>query len=228
MALQMTAERMSRLGRLLDEMLVLDPSERAAWCTTLGGEDAELRPMVEELLSQAASLEEGDFLGALPKLTLTGLVAEPVQGSGYSPGDAVGPYWLERELGRGGMGTVWLAERMDRTLKRKVALKLPHQGGAQEQLAQRLARERDILSSLEHPNIARLYDAGVAEDGQPFLALEYVEGLPIDGYAREHRLDLRQRLGLFLQVARAVAYAHTRLVLHRDLKPSNILVTDEG
>jgi tRNA A-37 threonylcarbamoyl transferase component Bud32 len=228
MALQLTAERMSRLGHLLDEVLVLEASKRAEWLDTLGGEDAELRPVVAELLSQAASLEAADFLGTLPKLTMTGLLAEPAQTPAYSPGDAVGPYWLERELGRGGMGTVWLAERLDRTLKRKVALKLPHQGVAREHLAQRLARERDILSSLEHPNIARLYEAGVAEDGQPFLALEYVEGVPIDCYAREHTLDLRQRLGLFLQVARAVAYAHARLVLHRDLKPSNILVTADG
>lgn len=219
MALQLTAERMSRLGRLLDEVLVLEPGQRAAWCDTLVGEDAELRPVVEELLSQAERLDEADFLGTLPKLTLTGLRAEPAPAPDYAPGDKVGPYWLERELGRGGMGTVWLAERLDRTLKRKVALKLPHQGMAQGQLAQRLARERDILSTLEHPNIARLYDAGVAEDGQPFLALEYVEGVPIDAYVSEHSLDLRQRLGLFLQVARAVAYAHARLVLHRDLKP---------
>jgi eukaryotic-like serine/threonine-protein kinase len=228
MALQLTAERMSRLGRLLDEVLVLESSQRAAWLDTLGGEDAELRPVVAELLSQAASLEAADFLGTLPKLTLTGLLAEPSRTPSYSSGDAVGPYWLERELGRGGMGTVWLAERLDKTLKRKVALKLPHQGVDRDHLVQRLARERDILSSLEHPNIARLYDAGVAEDGQPFLALEYVEGLPIDRFAKEHRLDLRQRLDLFLQVARAVAYAHTRLVLHRDLKPSNILVTHDG
>lgn len=228
MAFQLTAEGMSRLGRLLDEVLVLEASQRAAWFDTLSGADAELRPVVEELLSQSASLESADFLGTLPKLTLTGLLSEPVRTPAYSSGDAVGPYWLERELGRGGMATVWLAERLDKTLKRKVALKLPHQGVAREQLAQRLARERDILSSLEHPNIARLYDAGVAEDGQPFLALEYVEGLPIDRYAYEHSLDIHQRLGLFLQVARAVAYAHVRLVLHRDLKPSNILVTNDG
>ncbi|MGO8968856.1 MAG: protein kinase domain-containing protein [Myxococcaceae bacterium] len=224
----MTAERMSRLGRLLDEVLALEAAQRPVWFDTLGGEDAELRPVVEQLLSQAAALEAADFLGTLPKLTLTGLGAEPALTPAHSPGDAIGPYWLERELGRGGMATVWLAERLDRMLKRKVALKLPHQGVAREQLAQRLERERDILSSLEHPNIARLYDAGVAEDGQPFLALEYVEGVPIDGYAHEHALDLRQRLNLFLQVARAVAYAHARLVLHRDLKPSNILVTRDG
>jgi eukaryotic-like serine/threonine-protein kinase len=228
MALELTAERMSRLGQLLDEVLALEVEQRAAWFDTLTVEDADLRPVVEEMLSKAASLEADDFLGTLPKLTMAGLIDEPAWTPAYAAGDAVGPYWLERELGSGGMGTVWLAERLDKTLKRKVALKLPHQGVGHGQLAQRMARERDILSSLEHPNIARLYDAGVAEDGQPFLALEYVEGLPIDIYASEKSLELRQRLSLFLQVARAVAYAHTRLVLHRDLKPSNILVTNDG
>jgi serine/threonine-protein kinase len=126
------------------------------------------------------------------------------------------------------MGTVWLADRVDGTLKRKVALKLPHQGLSGPFLAQRLARERDILAALDHPNIARIYDAGVAEDGQPFLALEYVEGTPIDSFCVEHALSLQGRLELFGQVCRAVAHAHAHLVLHRDLKPSNILVTTDG
>jgi tRNA A-37 threonylcarbamoyl transferase component Bud32/tetratricopeptide (TPR) repeat protein len=222
----LTAERLGRLGQLLDAALALDVSDRAAWLDTLVGEDTELRPVVAELLSRADSLDAENFLGTLPKLGEAGPLA-PDDGE-HRPGDVVGPYRLERELGRGGMGTVWLAERIDKTLKRKVALKLPHQGFGRAQLVQRLARERDILSALEHPNIARLYDAGVAEDGQPFLALEYVEGIPIDVYASEQALDLRQRLGLFVQVCRAIAYAHTHLVLHRDLKPSNILVTENG
>jgi eukaryotic-like serine/threonine-protein kinase len=224
MALPLNAEHLSRLGHLLDVALALEASERAAWLDTLGGHDSELQPVVAEILARAPALESEDFLGTLPKLFLEESASE----SGPGPGDVVGPYRLERELGRGGMGVVWLAERLDKTVKRKVALKLPHQGLGRAQLAQRFARERDILSALEHPNIARLYDAGVAEDGQPFLALEYVEGIPIDRYAIEHRLDIRQRLDLFVQVARAVAYAHANLVLHRDLKPSNILVTADG
>ena len=132
-----------------------------------------------------------------------------------------------RELGIGGMGSVWLAERADGTLKRQVALKLPRASWARG-LAERMARERDILASLEHPNIARLYDAGTDAEGRPFLALEYVEGQPIDLYCRERVLNTQSRLALLLQVARAVAFAHSRLVVHRDLKPSNILVTADG
>eukprot|EP01031_Cornospumella_fuschlensis_P015568 gene15568-19033_t len=130
-------------------------------------------------------------------------------------------------LGRGGMGDVWLADRADGELKRQVALKLPRVtwGGA---LAERLRRERDILATLAHPHIARLYDTGVDAEGRPYLALEYVEGQPIDAYCLERGLSLDKRLGLLLQVAAAVAHAHARLVVHRDLKPSNILVTAEG
>jgi tRNA A-37 threonylcarbamoyl transferase component Bud32 len=140
----------------------------------------------------------------------------------------IGPYRLLRPLGEGGMAAVWLAERTDVLQARKVALKLPHGAWRRAGLAERMAREREILATLEHPNIARLYDAGLDDDGQPFLALEYVEGLRIDAYCAQHALELRPRLGLFLQVARAVAYAHAHLVVHRDLKPSNILVTAEG
>ncbi|MCA3253749.1 MAG: protein kinase, partial [Rubrivivax sp.] len=123
--------------------------------------------------------------------------------------------------------SVWLAERADGQLKRQVALKLPRLTWARG-LAERMARERDILATLEHPHIARLYDAGVDHHGRPYLALEYVEGPPIDVYARERGLSVRQKLALLLQVCAAVAFAHSRLVVHRDLKPGNILVTADG
>jgi tetratricopeptide (TPR) repeat protein len=207
--------------------LALEPDQRGSWLEGLCGGDAELRPLVADLLAHAATLDGQGFLGTLPKIQGIELTPEP-GGAGQQPGTVVGPYRLERELGRGGMGTVWLAERVDGTLRRKVALKLPHQGLSGPLLAQRLARERDILAVLEHPNIARLYDAGVTERGQPFLALEYVEGVPIDLYCTEHALGLQARLELFGQVCRAVAYAHAHLVLHRDLKPLNILVTADG
>jgi len=125
------------------------------------------------------------------------------------------------------MATVWLAERIDGSLQRQEALKLPRSGWAIG-LAQRMARERDILASLEHPRIARLYDAGVTAEGRPWLAMEHVVGAPIDLHCKELRLDIRARLKLFLQVADAVSHAHARLVVHRDLKPGNILVTPEG
>ena len=131
-------------------------------------------------------------------------------------------------LGRGGMSSVWVAERADGLIKRRVALKLPHVSWASPDLAQRMARERDILASLEHPGIARLYDAGVAEDGRPYLALELVDGKPIDEYCALHDADIQARVAIGLQAARAVAYAHSRMVVHRDLKPSNILVDAAG
>src|SRR5262249_4434081 len=142
-------------------------------------------------------------------------------------GDVVGPYRLIRELGAGGMATVWLAERSDGLLSRQVALKLPRTGWGSG-LAQRMARERDILGPLQHPRIARLYDAGVTPQGRPWMAMEVVHGVPIDQHCRAQQLDVAQRLALFLRVADAVAHAHARLIVHRDLKPSNILVTPDG
>ena len=140
----------------------------------------------------------------------------------------VGPYRILRKLAEGGMGTVWLAHRTDVMVNRPVALKLPRGAWLGAGLAERMAEEREILAALNHPNIARLYDAGIASSGQPYLALEYVEGRPIDEYVKARQLPVRARLRLFLLVARAVAHAHARLIVHRDLKPSNILVTDEG
>jgi serine/threonine-protein kinase len=142
-------------------------------------------------------------------------------------GEHIGPYELVREIGRGGMGFVWLANRADGAFKRSVALKLPvvTWGG---RLGERMVRERDILAALEHPNIARFYDAGVDSMGRPFMAMEYVEGQAIDVYCRDRQLSMRNRLGLVLDVAKAVAYAHSKLVIHRDLKPANMLVTAEG
>src|SRR5213082_707497 len=126
------------------------------------------------------------------------------------------------------MAEVWLAERADGAFKRDVALKLPVLLRLREDLASRFARERDILAALEHPNIARLYDAGVSSNGLPYLAMEYVPGEPLTDWCDAHRLAIRERVRLFLQVLDAVQYAHGQRVIHRDIKPSNILVTDSG
>jgi serine/threonine protein kinase len=131
-------------------------------------------------------------------------------------------------LGAGGMAEVWLARRADGAFKREVALKLPMLAQARAGLEARFARERDILASLEHPHIARLYDAGVDPKGLPYLAMEYVQGEPLTDWSDAHRLGIPERLGLFLQVLEAVQYAHEKQVIHRDLKPSNILVTESG
>jgi predicted ATPase/DNA-binding winged helix-turn-helix (wHTH) protein len=217
-----------QLSRLLDEALALAPAARAAWLRELPEEHAPLRATLARLLETRLQVESGDFLATLPKID----GASPVLADAADPavpraGDAVGPYRLVRELGEGGMGSVWLAERVDGLLKRPVALKLPRLTWVRG-LAERLARERDILATLEHPNIARLYDAGLDAFGRPWLALEYVRGRPIDAHARDHALSVQQRLALLLQVCEAVTYAHGRRVIHRDIKPANILVTDDG
>jgi serine/threonine protein kinase/tetratricopeptide (TPR) repeat protein len=148
--------------------------------------------------------------------------------SGRRPGDLVGPYRLIRLLGEGGMAEVWLAQRADGSIKREVALKLPRLRRDRQDLASRFARECDILAALEHPHIARLYDAGVSPDGLPYLAMEYVRGEKLTAWCDQHRLDLRARLELVLQVLDAVQFAHAHQVIHRDIKPSNILVNDAG
>ena len=143
-------------------------------------------------------------------------------------GRRIGPYRVVRELGRGGMGAVYLAERADGQYEQRVALKLIKRGMDTEQVLARFRAERQILASLDHPNIARLLDGGSTEQGVPFFAMEYIEGEPIDSYADQRSLDVAERLQLFLQVCGAVTYAHQHLVVHRDIKPLNILVTAEG
>lgn len=219
-------EDWKQMFELLDTALDLPPPERDTWLDSLSGDYERLKPALRELLAKHATRDSDEFLRDIPQFTsLTGINTSPL--SAPLPGNHVGAYRLVRELGRGGMGSVWLAERADGTFKRNVALKLPHVtwiGG----LAERMARERDILATLEHPNIARLYDAGVDALGRPFMAMEYVEGVTIDRYCAQHSPSIEQMLQLILQVARAVAHAHARLVVHRDLKPSNILVTADG
>ena len=217
------------LSALLDEALELPPEARVAWLAALAGPAAAHRETIARLIEPAAILEREYTLRGTAALRPRAPRPAPMRQRrpGNDEHDEVSPYRLLSELGRGGMGAVWLAERVDAQPRRKVALKLPHLGWAPG-LAARLGRERDILASLEHPNIARLYDAGVDRLGRPYLALEYVAGTPIDRYARAHHATLRQRLALILQVAAAVAHAHTRLVVHRDLKPSNILVCAGG
>jgi serine/threonine-protein kinase len=216
----------AKLNRLLDEALDLSPEERGRWLESLPSEHAALKPRLLTLLARAAQ-EEAPALRTLPKLEVPSTEADRGETPG-SAGESIGPYSLVRLLAEGGMGAVWLAERTDGLLSRPVALKLPRVAWSRPGAADRMARERDILASLDHAHIARLYDAGLGSDGRPYLALEYVEGRPIDEFAREERLDRRARLRLFLQVAEAVAHAHARLVVHRDLKPSNILVTSDG
>ena len=240
--LGLDAAAWARLRPLLDAALDLPAADRDAWLQALPAEQADLLPKLRRLLAHADDDDNGSEtgsdtrsgtgsprppgrFGSLPLLSDDGPPA--ADEAAELPPD-VGPYRALRLLGVGGMSSVWLAERTDVLLNRPVALKLPKATWRHVGLAQRMAQEREILAVLDHPHIARIYDAGVAADGQPYLALEYVEGRPIDAHCRERQLPLRERVALFLQVADAVAHAHAKLVVHRDLKPSNILVTAAG
>ena len=220
--------QMRRMSCLLDEALPLDATGRRAWLEALPTEHQDLAQALRgALLPGAAELLEFEKLAALPELGAPTTEGAPCT-SGLQTGARVGPYQLIRPLGAGGMAEVWLARRADGAFRRDVALKLPVLGRLRADLEQRFARERDILASLEHPHIARLYDAGVDPNGLPYLSMEYVEGRPLTEWCDAHQLGIRARLELFLQMLEAVQYAHGKHVIHRDLKPSNVLVTDSG
>ena len=210
------------ISQMLDEAFLLPASERGRWLSDLPAAHVHLRETVRHFLELQARIEGDGFLESPAVVS-----ADTTPPAMLSPGDIVGPYRVIEELGTGGMGSVWLAERSDGKPRRRVALKLPRMVWASD-LSERMERERDILASLEHPNIARLYDAGLDEQARPYLAIEYVEGVRITRYCHENQLDTRRRVELLIQVLAAVQYAHTRLVLHRDLKPGNILVNRNG
>jgi eukaryotic-like serine/threonine-protein kinase len=202
----------------------LPPAERAAYLDQACREDAELRAEVESLLA-AGDSGYSRFGSAIGDFAAT--VAEG--GPSMPQGRTVGAYEILSEIGRGGMGAVYLAQRADRQFRKKVALKVARFSPLGDPFAiERFRHERQILASLEHPHIARLLDGGETEEGLPYLVMEYIEGSNILDYANAARLDTNARLGLFLKVAGAVQYAHQALVIHRDLKPANILVTQAG
>jgi len=211
-------ERWHEISPLLDQALDLPGSERESWLQDLATRAPELAAHVRSCLMGVAELVDGKFLEAPIHSQLpTGL-----------EGHTVGAYTLERPLGFGGMGTVWLAHRSDGRFEGQVAVKLLNAALVGHPSEQRFAREGRVLARLQHPNIARLLDAGVEAGRQPYLVLEYVRGERIDEYCKRHGLGIEQRIRLFLEVLAAVAHAHSNLVVHRDLKPSNILVTGQG
>jgi tRNA A-37 threonylcarbamoyl transferase component Bud32/tetratricopeptide (TPR) repeat protein len=216
-------QQWSALSALYEEADALPPHALSGWLARLEATGNPLLPQLKRMLEARAHLETDNFLGTLPRLASP----EPAA-AGWAAGRRVGPYRLVRPLGEGGMAEVWLADRDDGILKRRVAVKLPYPRPGRESFAVRFERERNILATLRHPHIAGLFDAGVTRDGQAWLALEYVEGQTIAAYCDERRLPLRERVQLFRQVLLAVQHAHANLVIHRDLKPANILVTAQG
>ncbi|MEO8925290.1 MAG: serine/threonine-protein kinase [Caldimonas sp.] len=194
--------------------------------TALRSQQHPLLVALERMLAARTRIAGSDFLESLPSL----FVDAPIDGARHRTGERIGGHVLVSRLGAGGAAEVWLAERAEGTFRRAVALKLPFQQqwvGGRDTFLERFDRERDILASLDHPNIARLLDAGVA-DGQPWLSLEYVHGETITTWCDAHRLPIEARVRLFLQVLLAVEHAHARLAIHRDLKPGNILVAAPG
>ena len=216
-----TPARWNQIQQELDVAMALEPPDRAAYLENLGATDPDLRGELESLLAQEPAAA---FLKTA---------------SGFSPGAAgvahealigrrLGPYEVVEHIGAGGMGEVYRAVRVDDQYKKQVAIKLVRAGERSEQILTRFKNERQILASLDHPNIARLLDGGMTAEATPYLVMDLIDGQPIDAYCDTHRLTVTSRLKIFLEVCSAVSYAHRRLIVHRDLKPGNILVTVEG
>jgi serine/threonine-protein kinase len=216
----LSSARRAEIEEAFENALDLGPDQRAAWLSDRCAHDAALRAEVEALLA-AHEAPPGILERRFP-VAPSALVEEPLHDR------RIGPYRVVRELGRGGMGVVYLAERVDGEFRREVAIKLLRNSPDAEELHRRFIAERQILASMSHPNIAQLLDGGTTDGELPYLVMEYVDGLPITLYCDRHRLEIAARLRLFVDVCRAVSSAHQNLVIHRDIKPGNILVTATG
>ncbi|HET9314292.1 MAG TPA: serine/threonine-protein kinase, partial [Vicinamibacteria bacterium] len=215
-----------RLEALVDRALDLAEGDREAFVREVALADPGMARELSAFLATEGRSRE--FLAAPVEVQAATLLAAIGDDGDEAAGRLVGPYRILSELGRGGMGAVFLAERADGQFDQRVALKLVPPGRDSAEILQRFRAERQILAGLQHAHVARLLDGGVAADGQPYFAMEHVDGRPIGVFCDERRLDVAARLRLFLQVCDAVEYAHRSLVVHRDLKPSNVLVTADG
>jgi serine/threonine protein kinase/tetratricopeptide (TPR) repeat protein len=215
----MDAIRWQRIQTIFHGATELPPAERDAFVGAEAGDDADLADRVRRLL-------DADAAGASIVDEPLGNVAGRVMAELAPPGVTFGPYRVERLIGEGGMGVVYLAERSD--LHSRAAVKVLRDAWLSPARRERFAAEQRMLAQLNHPGIARLYDAGTLADGTPWIAMEHVEGVSLVEYCREHRCSLRERLRLFREVCDAVGHAHRHLIVHRDLKPSNIMVTADG
>ncbi|HEX3877634.1 MAG TPA: protein kinase [Bryobacteraceae bacterium] len=215
----MTPQRFQQLRNVFEAAMERQESDRAAFVAEACREDEDLRQEVARLIE---ANDATVTLRAWPQATATG--ADP----GSREGRRIGDYEVLRQLGRGGMGSVYLASRADASFHKQVAIKVLRSESGANDILRRFNRERQILAQMDHPNIARLLDAGETDDGLPYFVMEYVEGRAVTAHADEKRLTIPERLVLFRQICDAVDYAHQRKIVHRDLKPGNILVTADG
>jgi eukaryotic-like serine/threonine-protein kinase len=220
----MNLEKWAKVKEIFNAALELPDADREVFVQSNCGADETLFFEVKSLLE--AERDAKEFIEAPAFSALNQLMSDTQNPSRV--GQIIGAYKLEREIGRGGMGAVYLGSRADAQFKKQVAVKLIKRGLDTDEIIRRFRHERQILATLDHPNITRLIDGGATEDGSPYLVMDYVEGKPLTKYSDERQLSIEERLRLFLQICAAVQYAHQNLIIHRDLKPSNILVTNEG
>jgi eukaryotic-like serine/threonine-protein kinase len=220
----MNLEKWAKVKAIFNAALELPDADREVFIESNCGADETLFLEVKSLLE--AERDAKEFIEAPAFSALNRLIGDTQNPSRV--GQIIGAYKLEKEIGRGGMGAVYLGSRADAEFKKRVAVKLIKRGLDTDEIVRRFRYERQILATLDHPNITRLIDGGATDDGSPYLVMDYVEGKPLTKYADERQLSIEERLRLFLQICAAVQYAHQNLIIHRDLKPSNILVTNEG
>ena len=225
----MPQDTWQRVSDLFDEVIELAEGDRIAFIRRLWGTEPQVASELAALLVAAAKVDKAPTLAQAPfdSMLSSALAKQNAANAAYRPGQKFGAWTLEECIGQGGMGEVWRAKRSDGLYKASAALKLLRSDQSSEKLSARFRRERVVLARLNHPNIARLLDAGV-EQHQAFIVLELVNGMPMLDYVTQHTKTLADRLRLIRDIALAVEHAHSQLVLHRDLKPSNVLVTADG
>ncbi len=216
-------EKWQKAKEIFQTALNLPSAERPAFIEKASDGDEQIKMEVETLLE--AHEEAGDFINK-SAFSVADFVTDTPKTSLI--GQKIGVYEIERQIGRGGMGAVYLARRADQTFDKRVAVKLIKRGFDTDEIIRRFRNERQILAGLDHPNITRLLDGGATDDGLPFLVMDFVEGEPLTKFSRQQELSIKERLELFLKICSAVQYAHQNLIIHRDLKPSNVLVTNDG
>src|SRR3954447_5258625 len=217
---------MNRVALDIDEVFFAaleleDRDARSAYLDEICGGDARLRHNIDELL--AVNPLVSNFLEA-PAVASTAMIDAVPQEAAECVGTVVGPYKLMEQIGEGGMGVIYVAEQ-HQPVRRKVALKIIKPGMDSRQVIARFEAERQALAMMDHPSIAKVHDGGTTDSGRPYFVMELVRGIPITEYCDGQQLSIRERLGLFVQVCRAVQHAHQKGIIHRDIKPSNVLIT---